>query len=96
MTSSTSVSLKIVVLVRDAEPACARSLDRVDCDVPEPRVVADIVVDLAHAVEMDDERHARRRLEPVENLLEAQRVRAQLDGLRVRRSLPAATSSMPL
>src|SRR6266436_1984354 len=30
---------------------------------------------------MDDERHARGRLEPVEALLEAQRVRAQLDRL---------------
>ena len=84
MTSSTSVSLKIVVFVVTRKPLRARRLDRVDRDVPEARVVADVVVDLAHAVEMHDERHARRRLEPVEDLLEAQRVRAELDGLVVR------------
>ena len=83
MTSSTSVSLKIVVFVVTRKPARARSLDRVDRDLPEARVVADVVVDLAHAVEVDDERHPRRRLEPVEALLETQRVRAQLDRLVV-------------
>ena len=81
MTSSTSVSLKIVVFVVTRKPRDARRLDRVDRDLPEARVVADVVVDLAHAVEVDDERHPRRRLEPVEALLEAQRVRAQLDRL---------------
>jgi hypothetical protein len=38
-------------------------------------------VDLAHAVEVDDEREPRIRLEDLEELLEAQRIRAQLDGL---------------
>ena len=66
---------------RDAEAAFARRLDRVDRDVPEARVVADVVVDLAHPVEVDDEAQAVRRLEPVEALLEPQRVRAQLDRL---------------
>ena len=83
MTSSISVSLKIVVFVVTRKPRDARSLDRVDRDVPQARVVADVVVDLAHAVEVHDERHPRRRLEPVEALLEAQRVRAQLDRLVV-------------
>ena len=38
-------------------------------------------MDLAHAVEMHDEGHPRRRLEPVEALLEPKRVGAQLDRL---------------
>ncbi len=38
-------------------------------------------MDLAHSVEVNDEGHPRRRLEPVEALLEAQGIRAQLDGL---------------
>ncbi len=69
---------------RHAEAARARRLDRVDRDIPEAGVVADVVVDLPHPVEMHDERHARGRLEPVEALLEPQRVRAELDGLAKR------------
>src|SRR6185503_1478041 len=65
----------------DAEAAAAGLLDRVDRDVPEARVVADVVVDLAHAVEVDDEREALRRREDVEELLQPQRVRAELDVL---------------
>jgi hypothetical protein len=38
-------------------------------------------VDLAHAVEVHDEREAMRRLEHVEVLLELQRVRAEVDVL---------------
>jgi hypothetical protein len=38
-------------------------------------------VDLLHAVQVDDEAQAVRRLEPVEALLETQRVRAELDRL---------------
>src|SRR4029079_18384065 len=59
----------------------ARLLDRVDGDVPEARVVADVVVDLAHAVEVDDEGQPLIRLEDVEELLQPERVRAELDRL---------------
>ena len=81
MTSSTWVSLKIVVFVVTRKPAARAALIALIGDVPEARVVADVVVDLAHAVEMDDPGQARVRLELVEHLLEAQRVRAELDVL---------------
>ena len=73
--------MKIVVFVVTRKPASRALLDRVDGDVPEARVVADVVVDLAHAVEMDDERQPVGRLEDLEELLELQRVRAEVDVL---------------
>src|SRR5439155_12763448 len=59
----------------------ACGLDPVDGQVPKPRVVADVVVDLAHAVEVDDEGQPRVRFEDREELLELERVRAELDVL---------------
>src|SRR5581483_8037657 len=53
----------------------------VDRDVPEPRVVADVVVDLAHAVEMDDEGEAWIGLEDLEVLGQLERIRAEVDVL---------------
>jgi len=64
------VSLKIVVLVVTRKPASRAFL-----------IASTAVVNLAHAVEMDDERHAVAWLEDVEVLLEAQRVRAEIDVL---------------
>ena len=71
----------MVVFVVTRKPARARLLDRVDGDVPEARVVADVVVDLAHAVEVDDEGQAGVGLEDVEVLGQLQRVGAELDRL---------------
>src|SRR5204862_4402964 len=51
------------------------------CNVPQSREVADVVVDLAHAVEVDDKREPLIRLEDVKVLLEPERVRAELDVL---------------
>jgi hypothetical protein len=66
---------------RDAVSGRAPGLDGVDGGVPEALVVADVVVDLTHAVEVDDERQARVRLEHLEELLQLERVRAQLNVL---------------
>src|SRR5207302_6466110 len=66
---------------RDAESRLSRLTYRVDRDVPQARVVADVVVDLAHAVEVHDEGQPRGGLEDVEELLEPERVRAELDVL---------------
>src|SRR2546423_5587657 len=66
---------------RDAEARLPCLLDRVDGDVPKTGVVADVVVDLAHPVEVDDEGQAMTWLEDVEVLVEAERVRAQVDVL---------------
>ena len=66
---------------RHPETARPRLHDRADRDVPEARVVADVVVDLAHAVEVDDEGQPLVRLEDVHELLEPQRVGAELDVL---------------
>src|SRR3954452_1573803 len=64
---------------RHAEAGFAGLADRRDRDLPEARVVADVVVDLLHAVEVDDESETRVRLEPVEHVGEAKRVRTKLD-----------------
>src|SRR5829696_126298 len=64
---------------RHSEARLASLADRRHRDLPEARVVADVVVDLLHAIEVDDEREARVRLEPVEHVGEPQRVRAELD-----------------
>src|SRR5207249_1872537 len=48
---------------------------------PQARVVTDVVVDLAHAVEMDDEGEPVAGLEHIEVLLEPKRVRAEIDVL---------------
>ena len=48
----------------------ARLLDRVDRDVPQAWVVTDVVMNLAHAVEMDDKRELVARLEDLQVLLE--------------------------
>ena len=77
-TSSTSVSLKTVVFVVTRKPLARASFIASTATFPEARVVADVVVDLAHAVEMHDEREARVGRELGEHLAEAQRVRAQL------------------
>ena len=69
----------MVVFVVTRKPCSRAASDRVDGDLPEARVVADVVVDLLHAVQVDDEREARVRLEAVEHLDEPQRVRAELD-----------------
>src|SRR5207302_275778 len=66
---------------RHAEAGGSRPLDCIDRDVPQTWVVADVVVDLAHPVEMHDERELRTRLEDVEVLLESKRVRAKIDVL---------------
>src|SRR5207249_1517412 len=66
---------------RHAETGCARLLDRVDGDVPQARVVADVVVDLLHPVQVDDEGQARVGLEDLQELDETKRIRAEVDVL---------------
>ena len=78
MTSSTSVSLKIVVLVVTRKPL-SRAVRIASTAMSQSPVVADVVVDLLHAVQVDDEREARVRLEAVEHVDEPERVRAELD-----------------
>ena len=91
MMSSTWLSLKTVVFVVTAEAGLARVLDRGDGDLPEARVVADVVVDLAHAVEVDDEGEARVRLKTGRYSCELSVVRRRSMFFRSS-SIPATTS----
>src|SRR4029079_18464862 len=64
---------------RHAEAGLACLADRRDRNLPEARVVADVVVDLLHPVEVNDKRETGVWLEPVEHVRETQRVRAELN-----------------